>query len=106
MIGETSVRHTQRTTSSSGASLSEPETRRLLMTPDEVLRMPTDEVLIFTRGCPAIHTRALQYFKVEALKRCAEIPPRTTSDRIVTAPSAKDADEEMIRFLKPEGAME
>jgi len=84
MIGETSVRHIQRTTSSSGRSLSEPETRRSLMTPDEVLRMPTEEVLIFTRGCPAIRTRALQYYKVEALKQRGSIPPPATSDhRIV-----------------------
>jgi type IV secretion system protein VirD4 len=104
MIGETSVRHIQRTTSSSGRSLSEPETRRSLMTPDEVLRMPTEEVLIFTRGCPAIRTRALQYYKVEALKQRGSIPPPATSDRIISTPPTKDIAEAKIKFLKPEPA--
>ena len=104
MIGETSVRHIQRTTSSSGRSLSEPETRRSLMTPDEVLRMPTEEVLIFTRGCPAIRTRALQYYKVEALKQRGSIPPPATSDRIISTPPTKDTAEAKIKFLKPEPA--
>jgi type IV secretion system protein VirD4 len=101
MIGETSVRHTQRTTSAGGASLSEPETRRPLMTPDEVLRMPTDQVLIFTRGCPAIRTRALQYFKVQTLKRRASVPPPAATDRIILAPPSAEAAEPKIRFLKP-----
>jgi type IV secretion system protein VirD4 len=104
MIGETSVKHVQRTTSSNGKSLSEPETRRSLMTPDEVLRMPTDEVLIFTRGCPAIRTRALQYYTVTALKRRADIPPPAISDRIIAAPPTNDAGEKTIRFLKPKAA--
>jgi type IV secretion system protein VirD4 len=102
MIGETSVRHIQRTTSSSGRSLSEPETRRYLMTPDEVLRMPAKDVLIFTRGCPAIRTRAVEYDKVPALKQRATVSPPAASDRIVTTPPAKDATEVKIKFLKPE----
>jgi type IV secretion system protein VirD4 len=104
MIGETSVRHVQRTTSSTGRSLSEPETRRSLMTPDEVLRTPTDEVLVFTRGCPAIRTRAIQHYTIKALKRRAEIPPPATSDRIISAPHAVEPAEKTIRFLKPEAA--
>jgi type IV secretory pathway VirB10-like protein len=44
------VRHSHRTFSNAGASTSEPEVARPLMTPDEVRRMRTDEVLIFTRG--------------------------------------------------------
>ena len=103
MIGETSVRHVQRTKSSTGRSLSEPETRRSLMTPDEVLRMPTDEVLIFTRGCPAIRTRAIQHYTIKALKRRTEIPPPATSDRIAATPPTPDPVE-TVRFLKPEPA--
>jgi len=103
MIGETSVRHVQRTTSSNGRSLSEPETRRSLMTPDEVLRMPTDGVLIFTRGCPAIRTRAIHHYAVKALDRRAKIPPPPTSDRVITVPPATHPPE-VVRFLKPEPA--
>jgi type IV secretion system protein VirD4 len=102
MIGETSVRHIQRTTSSSGRSLSEPETRRYLMTPDEVLRMPAEDVLIFTRGCPAIRTQAVEYDKVPALKRRATVSPPAASDRIIATSPAKDATEVKIKFLKPE----
>jgi type IV secretion system protein VirD4 len=104
MIGETSVRHVQRTTSSSGRSLSEPETRRSLMTPDEVLRMPTDEVLIFTRGCPAIRTRAVQHYSIKALNKRAQIPSPSTSDRIITPPLTGDVGTKIVRFLKPETA--
>lgn len=74
------------------------------MTPDEVLRMPTDEVLIFTRGCPAIRTRAIQHYTIKALKRRTEIPPPATSDRIISAPRAADPAEKTIRFLKREAA--
>ena len=105
MIGETSVRHVQRTTSAFGASSAEPETRRALMTADEVLRMPTDEVLIFTRGCPAIRTHAVKYYKVEALNRRAQIAPPATSDRIIIAtPPAAEPTESKLRFLKPDPA--
>jgi type IV secretion system protein VirD4 len=102
MLGETSVRHTQRTTSASGTSHSEPETRRALMTPDEVLRMPTDEVLIFTRGCPAVRTRALKYYEIAALKRRANVPPPESTDRIIGTDQAAGPDPEPIRFLKPQ----
>jgi type IV secretion system protein VirD4 len=102
MIGETSVRHIQQTTSANGSSSSEPETRRPLMTPDEVLRMPTDEVLIFARGCPAIRTKALEYDKVKALNHRASVPPPVTADRIITAPApATHPAETKIKFLKP-----
>ncbi|MBV9481552.1 MAG: type IV secretory system conjugative DNA transfer family protein [Acidobacteria bacterium] len=100
MIGDTSVRHVQRTTSTTGKSLSEPETRRPLMTPDEVLRMPTNELLIFTRGCPAIRTQAVQHYRIAALKQRATIPPPLTSDRIITIPPPV-VTEHKLRLLKP-----
>jgi type IV secretion system protein VirD4 len=107
MIGETSVRHIQRTRSSLSISLSEPETRRPLMTPDEVLRMPTNEVLIFTRGCPAIRTRAVQHHAIPALAQRAKIPPPANSDRIITTEQpAIDTTEQPINFLNCEPAKE
>ena len=54
MAGETTVRHSHRTFSNTGATMSEPEVARPLMTPDEVRRMRTEhEVLIFTRRSAA-----------------------------------------------------
>jgi type IV secretion system protein VirD4 len=88
LAGETTVRHAHRTMSSSGTSTSEPEVARLLMTPDEVRRMRADEVLIFTRGQPAIRARQLQYHKEPFFKARASVAAPAVSDRINTAPSA------------------
>ena len=49
LVGQTSVRHAHRTQSGGGASVSEPEVGRPLMTPDEARRMSVNEVLIFAR---------------------------------------------------------
>ena len=43
------------------------------MTPDEVRRMRTDEVLIFTRGQPPIRAQQLQYHAQPYFKRLAAI---------------------------------
>ena len=63
MAGETTVRHSHRTVTESGASTSEPEIARSMMTPDEVMRMSEDEALIFTSGHPAIRATKLRYFR-------------------------------------------
>ncbi|MGO9454336.1 MAG: type IV secretory system conjugative DNA transfer family protein [Candidatus Binataceae bacterium] len=85
LAGETSVRHAHRTVSSGGVSLSESEAARPLMTPDEVRRMGADEVLIFTRGQPAIRAQQLQHHAQRFFKRRAAIKPPRTSDRIIAA---------------------
>jgi len=82
MTGETTVRHAHRTVSSSGASISEPEVARSLITPDEVMRLGGNEALIFASGRPAIRARKLRYYNEPALQRLAEIPPPAVSDRI------------------------
>jgi len=82
MTGETTVRHAHRTVSSSGASISEPEVARPLITPDEVMRLGGNEALIFTSGRPAIRARKLRYYNEPAYKRFTEIPPPAASDRI------------------------
>ena len=56
------------------------------MTPDEVRRMGADEVLIFTRGQPAIRAQRLQYHAQPYFKQLAAIAPPPMSDRIITAP--------------------
>ncbi len=93
LAGETTVRHSHRTVSSAGASTSEPEVARPLMTPDEVRRMRADEVLIFTRGQPAIRARQLQYHAEALFKKRARIEPPKVSDRIITARAAQESRE-------------
>jgi type IV secretion system protein VirD4 len=89
MTGETTVRHAHRTVSNSGASVSEPEVARPLITPDEVMRLGGHEALIFTSGRPAIRARKLRYYNHPFFKRRAALPP-PQSDRIelVREPSA------------------
>jgi type IV secretion system protein VirD4 len=81
MTGETTVRHAHRTVSSSGASISEPEVARPLITADEVMRLSANEALIFTSGRPAIRARKLRYYNDPFFMRRATIPP-PQSDRI------------------------
>jgi type IV secretion system protein VirD4 len=81
-VGETTVRVAQRTVSNGGASVSEQEVRRPLLTPDEVLRLSPDEVLVLPRGHHAIRAERLQYHTQELFKRRAAIGAPKTSDRI------------------------
>ena len=87
LAGETTVRHAHRTISNGGASTSEPEIARPLMTPDEVRRMGADEVLIYTRSQPAIRAQQLQYYAQPFFRERAAIAPPKMSDRINTAPA-------------------
>ncbi len=82
MTGETTVRHAHRTVSSSGASVSEPEVARPLLTPDEAMRMRANDALIFASGRPAIRAVKLRYYSEVVFKRLAEIAPPKISDRI------------------------
>ena len=82
MTGETTVRHAHRTMSSSGASVSEPEVSRPLITPDEAMRLGAREALIFTSGRPAIRATKLRYYADPSFKQLAQIPPPSKSDRI------------------------
>ena len=84
--GETTVRHAHRTHSHSGVSTSEPEVARPLMTADEVQRMGADEVLIFTRGQPAMRARRLQYHQEPFFQQRAAAAAPPVSDRIIPAP--------------------
>ena len=94
MTGETTVRHAHRTVSSSGASISEPEVARPLITPDEAMRLGSNESLIFTSGRPAIRATKLRYYSDPSFKRLAQIAPPPKSDRIEYAPLVVDDNEE------------
>jgi len=85
MSGQTTVRHEHRTVSSSGASVSEPEIARPLITPDEAMRLGGDEALIFASGRPAIRARKLRYYTDPIFECLAAIPPPQSSDRIEPA---------------------
>jgi type IV secretory pathway TraG/TraD family ATPase VirD4 len=90
MTGETTVRHAHRTVSSSGASVSEPEVARPLITPDEAMRLGSNEALIFTSGGPAIRATKLRYYADPSFKRLAQLAPPLKSDRIEYAPPVAD----------------
>jgi type IV secretion system protein VirD4 len=92
-VGETTVRHAQRTVSSGGTSVSEPEVGRPLITPDEVRRLGEGEVLVLPRGQHAIRAERLQYHAQEFFKRRAAIGAPKTSDRINTAGPSSDGRE-------------
>jgi type IV secretory pathway TraG/TraD family ATPase VirD4 len=82
MAGEATVRHAHRTFSITGASFSEPEVARPLITPDEATRLGSSEALIFTSGQPAIRATKIRYYTEPFFKRRAAIQPMSKSDRI------------------------
>jgi type IV secretion system protein VirD4 len=86
MIGDTTVRTSHTTASTHNVSTSESESRRPLMTPDEVRRLPLDEALIFTRGRHPIRAKLLLYYDEPYFRQLTEIPAPAKSDRITTAP--------------------
>jgi type IV secretion system protein VirD4 len=70
-------------------SISEQETSRALLTPGEVMQLPSDEALIFVSGCPPIRAKKLRYFEDgNFTPRCLPTPraavpsdgPRRSSD--------------------------
>ena len=100
-LGQTSVRHQHRTQADRGGSVSEPEVGRPLMTPDEVRRMSTKEVLIFARGQRPIRAPLLQYHEQRYFQRLAAIKPPAISDRTVTAPPAEGVREKELTAIVP-----
>jgi type IV secretion system protein VirD4 len=95
MAGEATVRHAHRTFSSTGASLSEPEVARPLVTPDEVTRLGSDEDLIFTSGQPAIRATKIRYYTEPFFKQRAAIQPPSKTDRIANSTANEKASETM-----------
>jgi type IV secretion system protein VirD4 len=91
MAGEATVRHAHRTFSSTGASLSEPEVARPLVTPDEVTRLGSNEALIFTSGQPAIRATKIRYYTEPFFKQRAAIQPPSKTDRIANSSANEKA---------------
>ena len=91
MTGDTTVRHSQRTRSNSGITISEPETSRPLLTTDEVMRLPEDAALVFSSGAPTAWASKLRYYRNPEFLRRTKIPPPQMSDRLPVATDSADA---------------
>jgi type IV secretion system protein VirD4 len=85
MTGETTVRHVHQTISSSGASVSEPEFARPLLTPDEAMHLRPRDALIFASGLPAIRAAKLRHYRERPFKRLTRIPAPLVSDRVANS---------------------
>jgi type IV secretory pathway TraG/TraD family ATPase VirD4 len=79
------------TISSSGASVSEPEFARPLLTPDEAMHLSARDALIFASGLPAIRAAKLRYYRERLFKRLTTIPAPLVSDRIAHSTTAGKA---------------
>lgn len=104
MVGETTVRHAQRTFSSSGTSTSEPEIARPLLTTDEAMRLPEDAALVFSTGAPPAWASKLRYYKHPEFARRAQIPPPTLSDRLradATSPASSQTNHRHLTGPRP-----
>ena len=60
--------------------VSQQQTRRRLLMPDEAMRLPGDDALIFVAGHPPIRATKIRYFKDELLSRRARLSPPTSSE--------------------------
>jgi type IV secretory pathway TraG/TraD family ATPase VirD4 len=94
MTGEGTVRHEHRTVSNSGASVSEPEVGRPLLTPDEVMRLGEEEMLVFSAGHHAIRTVKLRHFRHPLFNQRVGLKPPVESDRTSAPPAATGGHEQ------------
>jgi type IV secretion system protein VirD4 len=107
MTGESTVRHSHRTVSSSGASVSEPEVARPLLTPDEAMRLGDNEALIFVNGRPAIRANKLRHYAGPFFKLIAKIRAPSISDRLITESEPEPDDEQQrVPIIASEKAVE
>src|SRR5262249_31220306 len=81
LMGQSTASKRQRSFSGKGllgarsVSESDQEFARPLMTPDEVLRLPYEDALLFTGGLPPYRGRQLMYYLDARLARWAGLPP-------------------------------
>jgi type IV secretion system protein VirD4 len=73
-------------------TMSEQETPRPLLTPGEVLQLPSDQALVLMSGAPPIRARKLQYYADRNfMGRCLAAPP-LSEGRFADAPPARGDD--------------
>jgi type IV secretion system protein VirD4 len=82
LAGDTTVVERHRSWNNSGRSISEQKTRRPLITPGEVLELPTSKALIFKRGVKPILADQFIYYRDVRFDKWSKLPPPTESDRI------------------------
>jgi type IV secretion system protein VirD4 len=85
LTDNTTVVDRQRSWNASGPSISEHKTRRALMTPGEVLELPTSKALIFKRGVKAILADQFVYYRDVRFDRWSKLTPPAESDQISSA---------------------
>lgn len=57
-----------------GGTITPSESMRRLLTPDEVMRLPAEEALLFVTGLPPLRTLRARYYEDPELQRRASIP--------------------------------
>jgi type IV secretion system protein VirD4 len=82
LAGDTTVVEHHRSWSSGGRTISEQKTRRALITPGEVLELPTSKALIFKRGVKPILADQFVYYRDAKFRLWSLLKPPAQSDRI------------------------
>ncbi|MGH6957935.1 MAG: type IV secretory system conjugative DNA transfer family protein, partial [Caulobacteraceae bacterium] len=83
--------------------VSRQETARALLTPGEVMQLPSNEELVLVSGCPPIRARKVRYFEDPALKARIAPPPQLG---IAEAPPEEEGDWRALSLSEPEEGME
>jgi type IV secretion system protein VirD4 len=86
LTGDTTVVERHRSWSGNGTNISEQKSRRPLMTPGEVLELPTDKALIFKRGAKTFLADQFVYYRDKTFNRWSTIKPPARSDSIRHGP--------------------
>ena len=88
MAGSMTVHHTTRTYTGGRLNpmlmhlmAAEQDTERRLLTPDEALRLPADDLLLFVAGHAPIYGKKIKYYNDKEFTRRARISTPTTADR-------------------------
>lgn len=74
--------------------------RRKLLTPDEVLRLPQDEILCIIRGCNALILKKVDYTKHPMAKLIWKL---SLNEYVPAAPHQTDSETEQIRAVSNDG---
>jgi type IV secretion system protein VirD4 len=80
LTGDATVVERHRSWGGSGTNISEQKIRRPLMTPGEILELPTNKALIFKRGAKPILADQFVYFHDQQFDAWSKIPPPRKSD--------------------------
>jgi len=72
--------------------VSRQETARPLLTPGEVMQLPSDEAVVMVSGHPPIRAKKLRYFADANFKRRVLPPPALTRGRYADAPPSRPHD--------------